>query len=584
MYARVVPSIRAIPGVEEFDYAIPSNAHLQCGDVMQVPFRSRRVPGIVVAISETSSHADRAILLDDPLVFLRLTPATVALLRETATRCFSSLPSVFHSWIRGVPKRQSEIQDVTPLARQLSFTRSESHVLADRWFDPNGLIPEAKKSSGRVLILTPWRHRVEKLATLLSGSALHSGLSIGAGWKSIRSFASSSSGILVATRIGAWLASVADTVLIDEPENDDHKQDELAPRYDARWIVRKSAELRPELRVCTFGVTPRLEEHGMAPPINVHLSLEVWRRRSGSAIETLSPQSVQDIETALEHDREIFILHPVRGVRSRVSCRDCGWRAICSACGWNLSLGVAHAFCKRCGRRADLPSACPSCGGTDFSRGLPGAERLSEQCAAYFKTDRVRVGDIMGMDSDERRSTCLPTGTTSDARSLILITDLSLLSGATEDIRRRERLIIAWRRIAATAASSGAELRVQGPEELLAECRAWLTSDGLARAWKKEMDDRHLFGFPPATRLVKLLVDGDSSIAEVVRSDVQQGIPSEWNVRGPYPVAYRSITRTSRHVLQLIAPRETSDQKLTSVLAPFTSRAYIDIDPISFFS
>ncbi|MEK7115955.1 MAG: hypothetical protein AAB879_01010 [Patescibacteria group bacterium] len=574
-FITVVPSIRSIPGVEEFDYAIPSNANIQIGDVIHVPFRSKCVPGIVVAIRETSMHADRAIFLDDPHVLLRLPPATVALLRETSMRCFSSLPSVFHSWIRQAPKRIEKRLTSRPHAgmvgrrsRQMSLPHTHERFFVDRWGGKNGLIVEAKKSDGRVLILTPWKARADHLAIILKTKSLHADLAMTAGWNRVSGFVTGENRILVATRMGAWLSSVADTVLIDEPENDDYKQDELAPRYDARWMVECSARLRPDVRVVSYGTTPRLGaaiHASSVPEIHAAIAIEQWRKRSGSSIELLSPNTVQEIESAVADGIAVSILHPIRGMRSRVSCSDCRWSASCPACGWNLSLGERHTLCKRCGKKADLPLSCPSCGGTDFSRGLPGMDQLQKRCDAHFGHDRVRVVDLLGFESD--------------ARSLVVITDLSLLAGATEDIRRRERLIIAWRRVAAACATMDARLRVQGSEELVAECRSWLTVDGFSAAWKKEYLERRTFGFPPAVRLVKFLCDGTMDSAHTVVRDLRAFATGEWSVNGPYPVPYRSTTRKPRYVMHLIGPLSSAPP----VSRLSTTLCHIDLDPIAFF-
>ena len=560
-FISVVPAIRTIPGVEQFDYEIHSDSGIRVGDLIRVPFRSRVIPGLVVSISNASDHADRAILLDEPEILLRFSEATSTLLAETAARCFSSLPSVLHAWIRNVPKRvKTNTATVTEKnTKQLSLTPREDLLLADRWFAKNGLIENAKTSRGRVLILTPWKHRAEFLANELKAHALHADLAMGASWSRIRSFVQEERTILVATRIGAWLSAVADVVLIDEPENDDHKQDELAPRYDARWMVECASRARPDLRVAAFGTTPRLGENGTASDISVEASVEGWKKRSGSPVELLSPKTVQEIEDAVAESSEVLILHPLRGFRSRVSCHDCGWCARCPACGWSLSLGERNTFCKRCGRRAEIPETCPSCGGTDFSRGMPGAERLAELCRNYFKSDLVRVVDLMEYDATSYE---LP------ATSLIVITDLSLLAGAAEDIRRRERLIVAWRRVAADASRLNARLLVQGPEDLLAECRSWLTTAGVAASWKKELGERKTFGFPPAVPFAKILVDGDERAAREILNELGP------DASGPYPVPFRASSRKPRWVIHA---RPTSLERLKG-------RCFIDLDPIAFFS
>ncbi len=577
LYVRIVPSIRTIPGVDQFDYAIEPDDDVRIGDLLRVPFRKKMHVGLCVSTSTTSVHAEKTIVLTTPIVLLRLGKVSVALLRKTAEHTFTSLPTVLYSWIRRVPTRKIDVSESAVTCRtvkvrrreqQLSLTQRSERLLVDRWEGTRGLIAEAKKSHERVLILTPWKERADRLAHLLKTQSLHADLSMTTRWNRVHDFVTGERRMLVATRIGAWLSSVADTVLIDEPENDDHKQDELAPRIDARWMVECAAHARADLRVVSFGTTPRLgatTPRSSIPDIRADIAIEPWRKRFGSSIELLSPNTVQKIECAVADGRAVTILHPIRGVRSRVSCHDCGWRALCASCGWTLSLGERKTFCKRCGRNADIPLSCPSCGGTDFLRGLPGMEELRKQCDAAFGPNRVRVDDMLGFERD--------------TRSLVIITDLSLLAGATEDIRRRERLIIAWRRIAAACETMHAHLCVQGSEELMGECRSWLTVDGFTAAWKKECHERRVFGFPPAVRLVKLLCDGTADHAQQIVNDLRTSISSDWSVNGPYPVPFRAATRTPRYVIHLIGPLGSDP----TVYGLPSSVCHIDLDPVAFF-
>lgn len=577
-FITVVPAIRTVPGVEEFDYAIHADAGVHPGDVIRVPFRKRDVLGLVIRVSPKSPIAEKAIKLESPDVLFRFGDAVVHLLLDAAVQSFSSKPTIFLSWIRQFPKRKLKEIPTVNVSKQTELPVRENRFFLDRWHDVHGLVQEAKLRSGKTLVITPWQHRADALAVELGTDAIHSDVTPGASWRAIKRFAESSNATLVTTRVGAWLSCIADTVLLDEPENDDLKSDELQPRLDARWIVLRCAERRSTLSFISFSTTPRLRSplrrDDTIPTIAIPLTKETWKKRSGSAVECLSPQSVRFIEEAIENAENVTIIHPIRGDRARLACRDCGWTAVCAFCAFHLSHVGSTTICKRCGRKGSMPDACKNCGGVDLSRGQPGKDRLAEQCAAYFRSDKVRVLDPMEFDATVSRSD----------KSLIIITDLSLIAGVAEDIRRKERLIIAWRRIAAAASTTGARIHVQGSEELIDECGSWLTNEGVNAAWKTELADRAAFGYPPSVRLAKLLVDGEIAKAETLRDELSAAVAADWNVRGPFPVTFRSYTRTPRHVLQLVAPTGTTDDALVATLAPYKNRVLIDLDPIAFFS
>jgi primosomal protein N' len=581
-YITVVPSIRTIPGVEEFDYAYQEKDLLP-GDLILVPFRKQMIPALVVRFSMTSLFADKVKTLEQPIILLRLGEAGVQLVEQTARHTFSSKPSVLNAWIRTVPKKAQKAKAHEPSpSNSLSSEREnipagiEVRTLLDRYGGEEGLLTEVKKQKGRCLIVTPWQHRADALAAELGCKALHANVTDTEAWEAITTFSSAEDALLVTTRLGGWLTCVTDAVFLDEPENDDFKQDELSPRFDVRWIISLCHQLRPTLSVFAFSTTPRLlapsRQTQSAPFIDADLVVDPWRSGGRSAIDHLSTFTVQAMEDAQAEQVAIFVLHSVGGERSRIACRDCGWSAECPSCHFILSQGKYGAVCRKCGRKATLPETCPTCGGTDLTKGRLGIDRLQALCRRELPGATISIMTPFQFDA-----LAVPK------KSLIILTDLSLL-GAGEDIRRKERQVIAFRRIAACASLSESRLIVQGPPESVDPCHTWLTADGVHDLWKKEYEDRALFGYPPAAKLVKLLVSGTEEKATNLMEMLTAKLPSGWRISGPLAVPYRAQTRTPRFVLHLHAPLETSEDELIRFLAPQAGKAIIDLDPIAFFS
>jgi primosomal protein N' len=313
-----------------------------------------------------------------------------------------------------------------------------------------------------------------------------------------------------------------------------------------------------------------------APTIQAEVKYEAWQRRGASAIEGLTSRTLREIEEAASLNTPVLIVHAIKGERGSLACRDCGWTAVCESCGANLSLVEGRGLCRKCGNKSLIPEACVSCGGVDLSRGRPGKDRLRDQ---IFKSaelssfhDRVQLIDLGELNRIKIAN-----------QTLIVVTDMSLMGGLSEDIRRRERLIIAWRRLAAEAARTNSRLIVQGPDELLQECPAWLTTEGLVSAWQREIQERKSFGFPPAVRLVKLIVNGNEKAANEIMDDLSKKLPPAAVIRGPYPVPFRPSSRTPRQILQIVFDKETSEAELNKALTPYKSKAIIDLDPIAFF-
>jgi len=161
---------------------------------------------------------------------------------------------------------------------------------------------------------------------------------------------------------------------------------------------------------------------------------------------------------------------------------------------------------------------------------------------------------------------------------------LSILSGGSEDIRKRERLIIAFRRLADICAARDAHLVVQGSPELLDEARTWLTADGCAAALAREWSERKAFHLPPTARLVKLIVRGGGNAASDACAVLMRAVPRTVTVDGPFAVERLPGTRTPRAVLHATFPANTSDMAIQRIISPLlTPYTLVDLDPISLF-
>lgn len=571
-FITVVPAIRTPYGVDSFDYRVSETTTLQVGDVTRVPFRKRNLPALIIAISDDSAFADRALsVLDTQL--LRLGPTAPKLLDATAKRTFCSMPTVFAAWIRRVPVRAKQTT-VPPFSYAPSSQIPIMFLYTAQRIQT--VIEHARTAKGRVLVLTPWQHRADALAKTLNSSVLHADLADGAAWSAVTSFTEQPSSVLVATRVGGWLASVADVVLIDEPENDDFKQDELSPRMDARWMAEEALRIRPGLRVTMVATTPPIRASLASldsPSIKPTLTLEPWQRNSRTPISALSPNAVAKLEEALEEKRGVIILHPVHGDRSRLHCRDCNWTMSCPNCGFQLTAETAIARCHRCGQTAALPETCANCAGTDLTAARAGKDRVAMQVHAQYG-DRVRVADL-----PEWHRLSMAKGT------LVIVTDASLIGGYVEDIRRRERLVISWRRLAASVANADGELYALGSEASLADARRWLDTEGLSTTWAEEWKERETFAYPPAKRRFKLIIEGEAEDGEKALEITREILGASWTVEGPYAVSFRAKTRKKRCILHLLPSENLQDPTMIHQhLEPLAKVGIIDLDPIAFFS
>lgn len=572
MIARIIPALRTPRHVDAFDYVVPEGMAIKRGDLVRIPFRASEIVGIVRELSQTAQTEKALKSITGTYADLSFSEHTLHMLTSLARRSFTSEASVLRSWLGVLPKRQKQLIDSIPKREHQHGGQSETNLMLNRINANNGLLETAKiaSASKSVLIISPWASRAERIARELSCPVMTHHAAAGARFNAWSGFVRGEKHVLVTTRIGAWLSGEADLILLDEPENDDHKQDELSPRFDARWMTEQA--LKSGVSVISFGLTPRLANDAgtdRIPTIDVDTVNIDINKKDWSGISALQGRTVAEIE---KHSGPITIIHPIHGERARLRCAECSWTALCSKCGYGLNAEKSILICGRCGNKEDIRIACPVCGSMDLSRSRPGRDLLIKD----LREHRVEASVLSIADWNGKEE--IPEN------SLVILTDLSLLAGGIEDLRRKERLIIAYRRLADIYGAKHACLVVQGDAALLSESVSWLSGDGCKEAEKIELAERLTFHLPPSHRLVKIIFRSDEGASVNLLQKIRERAPEGAEIRGPFPVLNRGTSRAPRWIGHVIVDKQMSFDKIESMLEPLDSTdALIDLDPIAFF-
>jgi primosomal protein N' (replication factor Y) len=190
-------------------------------------------------------------------------------------------------------------------------------------------------------------------------------------------------------------------IVIDEEHDSSYKQ-EQDPRYDARHVAERRADLagavlvagsatpRPESRNALERVDlpERVDGRGL-PPVEI-----VGMAGVSGALH----QRTRDALDAVRERREkAIVLLNRRGWSNFLSCRVCGRVWECPQCDVTLVLhrAAASVACHHCGHEEPAPSQCPDCGSVSVARHGAGTERLEQELEAL-----VRPLPVFRLDSD----------------------------------------------------------------------------------------------------------------------------------------------------------------------------------------
>ncbi|HEX2055948.1 MAG TPA: primosomal protein N' [Nitrospiraceae bacterium] len=267
-------------------------------------------------------------------------------------------------------------------------------------------ITETLGRKRRVLVLTGEVSRAQELAGILTRVGItdvllfHGDLSPREKAFVWQLAASDSVNVVVGTRSGACMP-VQDLGLVwVEGEEDAALKEEQSPRYHAREIARRRAQLDRAVLVLA-SAHPSLESlhaglRGHARPWSVpadrkRISVEAIDLRQFPGGTFISPPVIESIRAALTERELVVLFLNRRGYASLLHCRACGEAPSCPACGMALRFHKQHAIlmCHSCGCKRGVPDTCPACQAARLEPLGAGTERVEEILRRHFPQSRI---------------------------------------------------------------------------------------------------------------------------------------------------------------------------------------------------
>jgi primosomal protein N' (replication factor Y) (superfamily II helicase) len=193
-------------------------------------------------------------------------------------------------------------------------------------------------------------------------------------------------------------------IIMDEEHEWTYKQRDKAPRYHARRVALKLAELCGAT-VILGSATPDIESYSRAQKGEYQL-LELPERvtptegaplphvervdlkaelKAGN-LSLFSRILRQEIESALARNEQILLFLNRRGAATSVECRNCGWVIRCKRCDVPLSYHLTGdtLICHQCNYRTPVPLICPHCRSRKIKFLGAGTENLEHETASVF--------------------------------------------------------------------------------------------------------------------------------------------------------------------------------------------------------
>lgn len=199
-------------------------------------------------------------------------------------------------------------------------------------------------------------------------------------------------------------------IIVDEEHDASYKQQDPAPRYNARDAAIYYAGLFGS-KVLLGSATPSVESYFNA--LHDKYALVELNERFGGiklpAIEIIntrqvaqkgkvmiSPQLKEAMQQELDKDKQIILFQNRRGYNPYLICGTCGYIPQCQHCSVSLTL---HKFsnklhCHYCASQYPKLITCPACGSNNWLEKNFGTEKIEEVLEEEFPKNKIARMDV----------------------------------------------------------------------------------------------------------------------------------------------------------------------------------------------
>lgn len=471
---------------------------------------------------------------------------------------------------------------------------------------------------------------IERLQSRFAGNmaALHSRLSMGERldqWKKIRE---GKARVIIGPRSAIFSpCEHLGLIIIDEEHDSSYKEGQKMPSFHARDVAIMRAKINSATAVLG-SATPALESFFNAklgkyklsfltkraaanhlPDVHIVDMRREFEKAKGYAL--FSDLFLSKLKEKVSQGEQAVIFLNRRGYHTTLLCLSCGEIAKCPSCDVALTFykGKNSLSCHLCGFFSALYNKCPSCKHLHpFQFKGIGTELVEKSLKALFpemKTLRMDADTTQRKGSHEAILKQFKTGKADvligtqmiakgmDIPSVTLACILSADMGLQlPDFRASET---AFQLIAQLAGRSGrgalkGEVVLQTSMPTNSTILSASKEDYLG-FYESELEVRKLFGFPPFSRIIKVLFKGKDSLktlgaAEKAFKKVQLLLPQSYTLHPLVPAGYAKIKDIFRYQFLIRGKSALEASRLLEgplSQMPHGVEAHIDVDPLTLF-
>lgn len=328
-------------------------------------------------------------------------------------------------------------------------------------------------------------------------------------------------------------------IIVDEEHESSFKQQDPAPRYNARDAAMVLAGMHGAKTLLgsatpavdtyykaltgRFGLVSLTERYGGSELPRVEIVDMAKARKKREVSGAFSLQLRRLINDAASADCQTILFLNRRGFAPMARCKMCGYVPKCENCDVSLTYhhGIDRLVCHYCGTPYDLPRVCPACREPGLEIIGYGTERIEEEIAASFpdipvarldrdttrnKDDYERIIDEFSAGKDK-----MLVGTQMVTKGLDFgrVSVVGVINADATinqpDFRSAERAFNMLEQVAGRAGRRGDDgvvaIQTYTPSHPLF---GFLVSHDYVGFYNHEIEERRLYNYPPFTRIINI--------------------------------------------------------------------------------
>lgn len=332
-------------------------------------------------------------------------------------------------------------------------------------------------------------------------------------------------------------------IIVDEEHESSYKQQDPAPRYNARNVAIVVANIF-QAKTLLGTATPSIESYYNAttdryglvrltkrheeielPHIQIINTKELRRKKQMKSV--LSPPLIHQIQEALSKKEQIILFQNRRGFASLLECKTCSWTLHCKHCDVSLTYhkGQRMMACHYCGATYPIPTVCPECGTATLETLGYGTERIEEETTSLFPEASIARMDldttrgkrsyeqIISDFEDNRTNILIGTQMVSKGLDFENVSTVGVLNADNllnyPDFRAHERAFQLLTQVSGRAGRKNRQglvlLQTGQPSHPIIN---FVKNNDYESFYQLQLDERRLFRYPPFFRLIDIVIRG----------------------------------------------------------------------------